>query len=301
MCPSVSIVLPTYNGSDFLTQSVESCLNQSLTDWELIIVDDASTDDTPRIAAGFAARDSRIRLIRHEKNRKLPGALNTGFAAAQGRYHTWISDDNLYTLNALQTMRDALECHPETDLVYADYAAIDDVGNVVEWVSAGDPPGLVSGNVVGPCFLYRARVHADLKGYDETLFLAEDYDFWLRASSQFRLLHLRESLYHYRYHAGSLTAKRQSEIRRAHLSTLSRNLPHMGWAGGHVRAIGWCNVAALAWAEGEGMDVLRFFGKAAASSLVVTMLVLAKVILMGRRVSYDQPLRLPSWLEQKNS
>lgn len=301
MHPTVSIVLPTYNGSRYLTQSVESCLNQSLAEWELIIVDDASTDDTPRIAAGFAARDDRIRLIRHEKNRKLPAALNTGFAAVRGRYLTWTSDDNLYAPNALETMRDALERHPESDLVYADYAAIDDDGNLIERVAAGEPPGLVSGNVVGPCFLYRARVHLELQGFDETLFLAEDYDFWLRVSSRFRLLHIKESLYHYRYHAGSLTAQRQSEIRRAHLATLARNLPLMGWAGGRVLAIGWCNVAALAWSEGQGMEVFRLIGRAAASSLLVTLLVAAKIILMGRRVVYDQPLRLPSWLEQKNS
>jgi glycosyltransferase involved in cell wall biosynthesis len=299
--PAISIVLPTFNGSRYLEQSVESCLNQSLADWELFIVDDASTDDTPRIAAGFAARDDRIHLIRHEKNRKLPGALNTGFAAARGRYLTWTSDDNLYTPNALETMRDALERHPESDLVYADYATIDEVGNLMERVSAGEPPGLVSGNVVGPCFLYRARVQFELKGYDETLFLAEDYDFWLRVSSRFRLMHLKKSLYHYRLHADSLTSQRQSEIRRAHLSTLARNLPHMRCAGGRVLAIGWCNVAVLAWTEGEVREALRFVVRAAASSLLVTALVLIKVVFMGRRVSYDQLLRLPSWLEQKNS
>lgn len=299
--PQISVVLPTFNGARYLGEAIDSCCRQTYKDWELIIVDDASTDDTPHIVAKFVARDVRIRLIRHEKNLKLPAALNTGFAAAQGSYLTWSSDDNLYAPKALETMLDALGHHPDIDLVYADYTTIDDAGNQLERIAAGEPPGLVSGNVVGPCFLYRARVQSELQGYDETLFLAEDYDFWLRVSSRFGLLHLRESMYYYRYHAGSLTAQRQFEIRRAHLATLARNLPLMGWAGGRELAIGWCNVAALAWSEGEGKGALRFLGRAAASSLVVTLLVLAKLIFMGRRVNYDQPLRLPSWLEQKNT
>src|SRR5262245_61923913 len=94
--PSVSIVLPTYNGSRFLAESIQSCLDQTYPDFELIIVDDCSTDVTPAIIAEFSARDSRVHTVRHEKNKKLPGALNTGMALSRGRFLTWTSDDNLY-------------------------------------------------------------------------------------------------------------------------------------------------------------------------------------------------------------
>src|SRR5688572_20908989 len=100
----VSIVLPTFNGSRYLAESIESCLAQTYRAWELIIVDDCSTDETPSIIKSFEARDSRIRSIRNQKNLKLPGSLNAGFAEAKGALFTWTSDDNLYRPNALEVM-----------------------------------------------------------------------------------------------------------------------------------------------------------------------------------------------------
>ncbi len=78
--PLISIVLPVHNGSQYLAESIQSCLDQTMADWELVVVDDASTDLTPDIVAKFAAADARIRCVRHQINRRLPAALNTGFA-----------------------------------------------------------------------------------------------------------------------------------------------------------------------------------------------------------------------------
>jgi cellulose synthase/poly-beta-1,6-N-acetylglucosamine synthase-like glycosyltransferase len=73
----VSIVLPTYNGSRFLSAAIQSCLDQTFRNWELIVVDDASTDQSPEIIAAYRAKDSRIRSVRHETNKKLPAAQRT--------------------------------------------------------------------------------------------------------------------------------------------------------------------------------------------------------------------------------
>ena len=107
--PLVSIVLPTYNGYRFLEKSICSILNQSHSNWELIIVDDASTDESPEIIDKYVLADKRIRSIRHETNRKIPAALNTGFTQAEGVYLTWTSDDNCYKPDALVNMVDYLE------------------------------------------------------------------------------------------------------------------------------------------------------------------------------------------------
>src|ERR1043165_1952652 len=98
MCdnPVISIVLPSFNGSTYLSKSIDSCLSQTYSNLELILVDDASTDDTPRIMQQYAAQDSRVRVLQNATNRKLPASLNIGFRAARGRYLTWTSDDNLY-------------------------------------------------------------------------------------------------------------------------------------------------------------------------------------------------------------
>ena len=91
--PKVSIVLPTYNGSKFLSRSIESVQEQAETDWELIIVNDCSTDNTLDIAQKYAQQDKRISVITNEQNKKLPASLNVGFSRAKGKYLTWTSDD----------------------------------------------------------------------------------------------------------------------------------------------------------------------------------------------------------------
>lgn len=98
----VSIVLPTFNGEEFLAQSIESVLKQSYKNLELIIVNDCSTDSTPRIIEEFAKKDSRIKIIHNTINQKLPRSLNIGFNAASGEYWTWTSDDNYYLENAIE-------------------------------------------------------------------------------------------------------------------------------------------------------------------------------------------------------
>src|SRR3990170_3452478 len=100
--PKVSIVLPTYNGEKYIRQSIDSCLNQTHENIELIIVDDCSIDNTPEIIKSY--KDSRVKSLRHDQNKFLPHALNTGFSNATGEYLTWTSDDNYYAKEAIEKM-----------------------------------------------------------------------------------------------------------------------------------------------------------------------------------------------------
>jgi glycosyltransferase involved in cell wall biosynthesis len=206
--PLVSIVLPTYNGSKYIAQSIESCLQQTYTNFELIIVDDCSTDNTPAIIRAYEQKDGRIRVIRNEKNKKLPLSLNTGFEVASGKYFTWTSDDNYYAPAALEEMVMVLEASDEHGLVYANYTTIDDDGKVTGTLAFGDVnKNMVAWKGCGACFLYRAQIHHQLKGYDASAFLIEDYDFFIRALTITRFYYLnRFDLYFYRLHAQSLTS-----------------------------------------------------------------------------------------------
>lgn len=234
--PLVSIVLPTFNGERYLRESIESCLGQTWRNWELILVDDASTDETPQLAAEYARRDPRIRSVRNSVNRKLPASLNAGFALARGEFLTWTSDDNLYRPEALEEMLQCIQTHSHADVVYADFSVIDDQGNRTAGGWAASWEELPFRNVVGACFLYRRGVHEALGGYAEDLFLVEDYDFWLRASNQFRFVFLQKDLYCYRQHDRSLTAMQLQRIRQAKEECLARNLPRMTWMNDAVRA-----------------------------------------------------------------
>ena len=206
--PLVSIVLPTYNGSKYLAKSIESCLSQTYSNFELIIVDDCSTDATPDIIKSFASKDSRIQYIRNEKNKKLPQSLNIGFEKARGEYFTWTSDDNYYANGAIEKMVATLQANPDRGLIYCNYTIIDDDGNRIGKMIFNDAnDSMVKWLGCGACFLYKSEIHSQLKGYDQSAFLIEDYDFFLRALTKTRFHYLPETdLYYYRHHGASLTS-----------------------------------------------------------------------------------------------
>ena len=84
---------PVYNGANHIADSINSIINQTYQNWELIVVNDCSTDNTLEICSELSEKDSRIRVISNKKNLKLPNTLNAGFDAATGDYYTWTSDD----------------------------------------------------------------------------------------------------------------------------------------------------------------------------------------------------------------
>jgi glycosyltransferase involved in cell wall biosynthesis len=245
-CPLISIVLPTYNGTRYLRDAIESCVHQTYPNWELILVDDASTDDTPSIIAEHMARDGRITTLRNPVNRKLPGSLNVGFARARGEFLTWTSDDNCYRPEALSEMAAFLEANLSVDLVYADFTVIDDKGATTGEGWAGPVEELPLRNSIGACYLYRRAVYERLGGYDEDLFLVEDWDYWLRASTSFRLARLPRDLYLYRCHKNSLTGTQLECARPAQERCLAKNLPRLTWLDRDLRATAYTNLVELA-------------------------------------------------------
>ncbi len=212
--PLISIVLPVYNGEPYLESAVGSCLTQTYGRFELIIVDDGSTDGSAAFVEEAALKDARIHLVRHEANAGLPAALNTGFRVAQGELLTWTSHDNCYHPDALAVMADFLKNRPDVDVVYTDSTLIDEHGRPLRKQSAPAPDGLAYFNVVGACFLFRRRVWSACGSYDEALFGVEDYEYWLRAADKgFRFVALRENFYRYRVHPLSLSTQRERRIK----------------------------------------------------------------------------------------
>ncbi|OFZ82567.1 MAG: hypothetical protein A2583_14530 [Bdellovibrionales bacterium RIFOXYD1_FULL_53_11] len=259
----ISIVLPVHNGQKHLEDSVRSCLAQTYKHWELIIVDDASTDGTPALAARLAAEDTlgRIRVIRSGTNRRLPASLNEGFRHAQGALLTWTSDDNRYLPDALEKMHSALVA-TAADLVYADYKLIDGEGRELDpRVGVHQPQALWASNCVGCCFLYKRSVHDRLGGYAEDLFLGEDYDFWLRAASAgMKLEPLHTVLYEYRMHGASLTATHSSRTGAVADAALARCLPQLGrWMNRRGRVEAGMRLLAGALSRREFLRAARFF------------------------------------------
>jgi glycosyltransferase involved in cell wall biosynthesis len=225
--PLISIVLPTYNGSRYIRTSIESCLQQTFTDFELIVVNDCSTDMTASIVEEYRKKDARISLINNEFNKKLPMSLNTGFGQARGKYHTWTSDDNYYAPQALQMMADVLENDAKIDLVYTDYSLVDDRDQVTGTRTFNNIyDGFTDWLGCGACFLYKAEVFGANNGYNPAAFMIEDYDFFMRAFLRFNFHYLpRYDLYFYREHDASLTATQGDMVNDLAKIMLERQLP----------------------------------------------------------------------------
>ncbi len=200
----ISIILPVYNGQEYLSKAIESCLNQSYTNIELIIVNDCSTDNSLEIAQKYAQIDNRIRIINNSINRKLPSSLNVGHNSANGEYITWTSHDNLYNDTAIQTMYASI-IDNNVDIVYSNYYLINDNDEIIGEQNMSIFENIFFGNVIGACFLYKRDVFLKNNGYNEFFFLIEDYDFWLRSTKHSTFLNLKDYLYFYRIHDKSLT------------------------------------------------------------------------------------------------
>ena len=222
----VSIVLPVYNGEKYLPRAIESILQQTYKNFELIIIDDSSTDKSNQIAKSYAKTDARIRVYKNRENRKLPKSLNAGFHVAKGNLFTWTSDDNILKPEAIETMVRIFEDKPDVDFVYADIIPIDLYGNIKSRVYLnGEVDDIYVFNPVMACFLYKREIHERLRGYNSKLFLCEDYDFWIRTYEKgFEMYHLKERLYYYRVHNASLTIKKQKEHAIISLKLLCKNL-----------------------------------------------------------------------------
>lgn len=227
----ISIVLPVYNGAKYLRESIDSVLAQTYHNWELLIVDDCSSDETPAIALEYTQKDARIRYYRNEENLRLPRNLNKGFTLTSGEYLTWTSDDNRYRPDALEMMYQALQHNANAQFVYASYDVIDENDNLIETYIArkGSSKQIVGFNVVGACFLYTRTVYETVGEYDPEMILVEDFDYWQRIFMRFDAIAIEDTLYDYRRHGSALTSTmRQDQFNLNREKMLLKNIGGFG-------------------------------------------------------------------------
>lgn len=225
--PEISIVLPTYNGEQYIKEAINSILEQSFVDWELIVVNDSSTDNTPQILREYEAKDRRIKVIHNIENKKLPKSLNIGFSHAIGNFLTWTSDDNIYHPNALDKMHKYLLDNPAIYMVSGKMENIDKDGKRLDLNTQYDESTMMDHNSVGACFLYRKEVLKEVGDYDVDMFLVEDYDYWLSVLETYGTIGcIREPLYEYRRHDNTLTVQRKEDIKKQLLKLKKK---HLDW------------------------------------------------------------------------
>lgn len=222
----VSIVLPVRNGERYLGFSIESCLAQTHRNFELIIIDDGSSDRTPAIIEKYVSADDRIKPIRNNRNLGLPESLNIGFEFSRGVFLTWTSDDNLYTETAIEYMVQQLCTFTDIGLVYCGVYHIDETGNQVGLQLPLPSTALARENAVTACFLYRRKVMDSVGPYRPEYRYVEDWDFFIRACLKFPAKSYFEPCYFYRHHQDSLSSAHRDQwkslsekLRREHFGS----------------------------------------------------------------------------------
>ena len=204
----VSVIIPNYNHARYVADAIRSVLSQTYRCYEIIVVDDGSTDDSRAVVARFGDRVTYI----YQPNAGLSAARNTGIRASSGSLIGVLDADDLYEPDYLEVLVAALREHPDAGGVHCGYRFVDHENRPLPQVEARaiDPEALhgalLDGNFLVPeSILLRRSVYEDVGPFDETLRACEDWDVWLRASSRHRVVHSPRLLTRHRVLPGSMS------------------------------------------------------------------------------------------------
>ncbi|MDR3593876.1 glycosyltransferase [Clostridium sp.] len=207
--PMVTVLMSVYNGEKFLEEAIESILNQTFSDFEFLIINDGSTDNSVKIIESF--EDSRIRLINNEKNLKLIASLNKGVSLAKGKYIARMDCDDISMPDRLEKEVKFLESNQEYGLVGTWYTVID--GEGVEKYNRSYPSNneliklflslncpLAHGSIMGKTELFKQNAYGSKEHY-----AVEDYELWVRMAKTTKIHNIPEYLFKYRIYGESFS------------------------------------------------------------------------------------------------
>jgi glycosyltransferase involved in cell wall biosynthesis len=235
MAPRVTILMPVFNRERFVNEAIESVVRQDFPDFELLVVDDGSTDQTPDILEAWGKRESRIVVIRSERNQGIPAALNLGLAHARAGYVARLDSDDLMMPGRLAAQAAILDSDPQVVLVSCAYDTIDAEGRYIGTWLGDEPHEVVTYllgfyNIVGgggQVMFRLAEVLAE-GGYNCEYPSSEDYDLWVRLLQRGRILTLPLVGMKKREHDNDSMAQYAS-VKRANSNSIMRKAlePHL--------------------------------------------------------------------------
>ncbi len=191
--PEVSVILTVYNRAKYLGRCIDSLLNQTFTNWELIAIDDGSTDNSFEILNTYRTAYQNIKVLQHQ-NMKLPLSRNKGIKISSGKYITFLDSDDEYEKDHLQKRVDYLENHPGIDLIHGGVNIIGD-----EYVRDKNNPKTfihLSKCTIGATFFGKRNIFLDLNGF-KNLKYSEDSEFLERAEKHYRVKKVDFNTYRY--------------------------------------------------------------------------------------------------------
>ncbi len=210
--PLVTVLMTVHNGEPFLAEAVKSILGQSFSNFEFVIVNDASTDNSADLIAGWG--DPRIRLVRNLSNLGQVRSLNIGLRLARGRYVARLDQDDIARPRRLEHQADYLEAHPDAALVGTWCRFIDHAGHPVGYFRPPSEHDAIleamarMNPFVHSAVMFRRNPVIAAGGYPENYPYSMDFALWLTLGETFRLANLREELLDYRVHPSSVSRRR---------------------------------------------------------------------------------------------
>jgi glycosyltransferase involved in cell wall biosynthesis len=211
--PQITVLMPVYNGSEYLKQSIEGILTQTYRDFEFLIIDDSSQDNSWSIIKEYQSMDNRIQAIRNDINLGLTKTLNKGMLLAQGKYIARQDHDDISLPERLEKEITFLNAHENVVLVGTHCHYIDHTGKrFSSWTPPVDDASIKKELLKGSAFchgsvLFRKSLLKTVGFYREQIKYAEDYDYWLRISEKHAVANLNEKLYELRRGIPTVSSK----------------------------------------------------------------------------------------------
>jgi len=235
--PKVTVYIPTHNYGRFLDKAIQSVLAQTLTDWELIIIDDGSMDNTKEVLDKYREHP-KIRIIEQER-KGLNVTNNIALRLANGKYIIRLDADDYFDENILLVLSNILDTKPEIGLVYPDYYHINEEGEIIELIrrkKIGEEVELLDLPAHGAGTMIRKECLIELKGYNEEFSCQDGYELWLKFIRKYKPYNVNLPLFYYRQHSQSLTKKYKEilETRRK----IKRNFVNKYKRGNTLKVLG---------------------------------------------------------------
>ena len=227
--PMVSVIIPVYNRAAFIGKAIDSVLNGKFQDFDIIVVDNGSTDNTIEVVESYIRKDPRVRLIKNKEN-VIALSLNLAVNASTAKYISQLDSDDEYTPITLEAMTGHLENNPKCGLAISYYELIDEVGNLLEEFGIIKHLEYNRNNILrvdgaGAVRTWHRKVMLEMGGFNVEHFghYGEDYDLVLKVSEKYDVCRVQEVCYRYRRHADNTDIKREPEI-KIYNKTLARKM-----------------------------------------------------------------------------
>lgn len=231
--PVVTVLMPVYNSERFLGQAIESILNQTFYDFEFLIIDDGSTDNSNKIIKHYASKDPRIKLLENTTNSGIVKSLNTGLQVARGEFIARMDSDDISFPNRLARQLNYLQVHSNIGVLGCAARIIDEDGIPHQTIRFPTDPGVINWSlcfmdpIIHPSVMMRKDIIIKHDGYSSDLLHSEDFELWQRLCWNTDLSNLREILFYLRRYDTNITKIHLNIQRKNAIIIAQRNISYI--------------------------------------------------------------------------